>query len=109
MAQDSAESMTLVLPRALAADEIAWIEIQVGPIGGGQEISVTTASGETLGVVSPFGIRAGQDAGTYSLPVPGDAITDGRLAIKLAVNQFGKTRAPTAQEVRGVELKVAPR
>jgi hypothetical protein len=68
LAQDSAESMTLVLPRALAADEIAWIEIQVGPIGGGQEISVTTASGEPLGVVSPFGIRAGQDAGTYSLP-----------------------------------------
>jgi hypothetical protein len=41
--------------------------------------------------------------------VPGDAITDGRLSIKLAVNQFGKTRAPTTQEVRGVELKVAPR
>jgi hypothetical protein len=109
LAQDSAESMTLVLPRALAADEIAWIEIQIGPIGGGQEINVTTASGEPLGVVSPFGIRAGQDAGTYSLPVPGNAIKDGRLSIKLAVSQFGTTRAPTAQEVRGIELKVAPR
>jgi hypothetical protein len=34
---------------------------------------------------------------------------DGRLSIKLAVSEFGKTRTPTAQEVRVVELKVAPR
>jgi len=52
--------------------------------------------------------RAAAKYTRYSATSP-EAIMDGRLSIKLAVSQFGKTRAPTAQEVRGVELKVAPR
>src|SRR6266850_1301481 len=75
----SADEMTLVLSHPLRAGEIAWIEVQVGPIGRGQEIDVTTAAGQELGVISPFGVRRGQDAGTYTLPVPGDAIRDGRF------------------------------
>ena len=52
--------------------------------------------------------RAAAKYTRYSATSP-EAIMDGRLSIKLAVSQFGKTRAPTAQEVRVVELKVAPR
>jgi hypothetical protein len=108
LAQDPVETMTLVLPHAPGTDDTVWIEVQVGAIGRGQEISVTTATGEPLGVISPFGVRAAQDAGTYLLPVPSEAIKDGRLSVKLAISQFGKSRAPTSQEVRGVELKLAP-
>jgi hypothetical protein len=109
MAQDAARSVTLELPRALAASEIAFIEVQVGPIGRGRTIEVTTAAGEPLGVVSPFGVRPGQDAGTYPLPVPKEAIRDGRLSIRLTISQpGGSSRAPTADEVRGVKLGVGP-
>jgi hypothetical protein len=109
LAQDAARSMTLQLPRALAASETAYIEVQVGPIGRGHTIEVTTASGEPLGVVSPFGVRTGQDAGTYPLPVPKEAIRDGRLSIRLTISQpGGQSRAPTADEVRGVKLGVGP-
>jgi hypothetical protein len=109
MAQDAARSMTLELPRALAASETAYIEVQVGPIGRGRTIEVTTAAGEPLGVVSPFGVRAGQDAGTYPLPVPQEAIRDGRLSIRLTISQpGGASRAPTVDEVRGVKLGVGP-
>jgi hypothetical protein len=98
---------TLVLPHPLRAGETAWIEVQVGPIGH-QEIDVTTASGQELGVISPFGVRVGQDAGTYTLPLPGDAIRDGRVSVRLTITQFGAPpRAPTAQEVRSVKLTVA--
>ena len=101
--------MTLELPRPLAAGETAFIEVQVGPIGRGRTIEVTTASGQPLGVVSPFGVRAGQDAGTYPLPVPQDAIRDGRLSIRLTISQpGGAPRAPTADEVRSVKLGVGP-
>jgi hypothetical protein len=107
LAQDAARSMTLELPRPLAAGETAFIEVQVGPIGRGRTIEVTTASGQPLGVVSPFGVRTGQDAGTYPLPVPNDAIRDGRLSIRLTISQpGGSSRAPTADEVRSVKLGV---
>ena len=117
MAQDAnvpaAQEMTLALPHPLGAGEAAWIEVQVGPISRGRQITITTASGQPLGTISPFGTRAGQDAGTYTLPVPPEAIRDGRLAIRLAITRGGgPLRAPTAQEVRGVKVGVgggAPR
>jgi hypothetical protein len=107
LAQDAARSMTLELPRPLAAGETAFVEVQVGPIGRGRTIEVTTASGQPLGTVSPFGVRTGQDAGTYPLPVPQDAIRDGRLSIRLTISQpGGAPRAPTTDEVRSVKLGV---
>jgi hypothetical protein len=109
MAQDAARSMTLELSRPLAAGETAFIEVQLGPIGRGRTIEVTTAAGQPLGTVSPFGVRTGQDAGTYPVPVPKDAIRDGRLSIRLTISQpGGSARAPTADEVRSVKLGVGP-
>jgi hypothetical protein len=70
-------------------------------------INVTTPSGQPLGTISPFGVRRGQDAGTYTLPVPPDAIRDARVSARLTISQPGAPpRAPTAQEVRGVKLNV---
>jgi hypothetical protein len=108
-AQDvTARDMTLVLPRALRAGEIASIEVRVGTIGRGQEIDVTTASGRELGVISPLGVRAGQDGGTYTLPVPQDAIREGRVFVRLTITRSGAPpRAPTAQEVPSVKLTVS--
>jgi hypothetical protein len=102
------DEMTLALPHPLRAGESAWIEVQVGPIGRGREIDVTTAAGQELGVISPIGVRTGQNAGTYTLPVPGDTIRDGRVSVRLTITQSGEPpRAPTTQEVRSVRLSVA--
>jgi hypothetical protein len=102
-----AQDITLVLPHPLRAGETAWIEVQVGPISRGRVINVTTSSGQPLGTISPFGVRMGQDAGTYALPVPADAIRDGRVSARLTISQSGAPpRAPTAQEVRSVKLTV---
>ncbi|HQT78863.1 MAG TPA: hypothetical protein PLD10_17560 [Rhodopila sp.] len=101
----AADEMTLTLPHPLRAGEMAWIQVQVGTIARGQEIDVTTAAGEELGVISPFGVRAGHAAGTYTLPVPAGTIRDGRVAIRLRITQFGAPpRPPTPQEVRGIRL-----
>jgi hypothetical protein len=82
--------------------------VQVGAIRRGQEIDVTIASGQELGVISPFGVRSGQDAGTYTLPVPAGAIRNGRLSVRLSIIQSGApTHTPTAEEVRSVKL-IAP-
>ncbi len=100
---------TLVLPHPLAPGEAAWIEVRVGAVARGREIDVTTASGQELGVISPFGSRPGQDAGTYTLPVPPNAIRDGAVAVRLRITRPGAPpRPPTAEEVRGVTLIIAP-
>jgi hypothetical protein len=100
----AADDLTLVLPHPLRQGEMAWIEVQVGPIGR-REINVATAGGRQLGTISPFGVRFGQDAGTYTVPVPPDAIHDGRVTVRLTISQPGaQPRAPTATEVHDVKL-----
>lgn len=103
----SAQDLTLVLPHPLRTGETAWLQVQLGPIGRGQEVDVTTAAGQELGAISPFGVRVGQDAGTYTLPLPTDAIRDGRVSVRLSLTGTGAApRTPTAQEVLGVKLIV---
>ena len=107
-AQRAEREIVLNLPRPLGAGETAFIEIEVGAVGRGR-IEVTTDTGRALGVVSPFGVRAGQNAGTYTLPVPATAIRDGRVAVRLTMQARRNDRPPTAQEVRGVKLTIAGR
>src|SRR4029077_6389203 len=85
---ESPGDMTLVLPHPLQSGETAWVQVRVGQIGRGQEIEVTTTSGRELGVISAFGLPAGQDAGPYPLPLPADAIQDGRVSLRLTITQF---------------------
>ena len=104
-AQRADGEIVLNLPRPIGAGETAFLEIQVGAIGRAQ-IEVTADTGQQLGTVSPFGARTGQDAGTFTLPIPASAIRDGRIAVRLAVRQGDARRPPTAQEVRGVKLSI---
>jgi hypothetical protein len=98
----------LILPRALERGEILLVEVQLGTLPRGKEIEITTASGRELGVISPHGIRTGNAAGTYTLPIPPDVFTKGRAVIRLSINQPDRTRrAPTADEVKSVRVKIA--
>ncbi|MGJ5131853.1 hypothetical protein [Bradyrhizobium sp. HKCCYLR1023] len=109
LAAEPFRAVDLVVPRPLDASEAPVVEISLGALGRGQEVTVTTASGMPLGTISPFGLRTGAEAGTYALPVPKEAIKSGRLSIRLSISQPGGSRAPTPQEVRGITLKLAPR
>jgi hypothetical protein len=103
----SAHDTTLALPHPLHAGDVAWIEVHVGPIRRGQEIDVSTTSGRELGVISPFGVRYGQDAGTYTLPLPKDVIHNGRVSIRLTITDFGAPpRDVTTHEVHSVKLTI---
>jgi hypothetical protein len=101
----TAQELTLALPHPLRDGETAGIEVHLGPIARGRFVTVTTASGEPLGTISPFGTRVGEDAGTYTLPVPADAIRNGRVAIRLSISRAGSPpRPPTEQELPSVRL-----
>ena len=87
----------------------AWLQGQVGPLARGQQIVVTTADGRILGAISPYGVPSGAAAGTYTLPLPPDALQGDRIAVRLSLSQFGgPARSPTAQEVPRLTIRVDP-
>jgi hypothetical protein len=103
---DHAREMTLVLPHALRKGETAWLLVKVGAIGHDQ-IQIVTQAGQPLGTIFPFGIRSGKPGGVYTVPVPAEALSDGRLALRLSIMQPGRApRAPTAKEVQSLRLLI---
>jgi hypothetical protein len=112
IAYADARVVTLTLPHSLHAGEKAWIEVKVGAIARGNEIDIETEAGRFLGTISPFGIRSGNQAGTYTVPLPADAIADDHVSLRLSVTgDGGSPRPPTKDEVVSVRLKIttAPR
>ncbi len=101
-----ARKMTLAPPHALGEGETAWLLVKVGAIDHNQ-IRLTTQDGRPLGAISPFGVRSGHAAGTYTVPVPAEDFHDGRLALRLSViDSSGARRAPTSEEVSSVRLVI---
>ena len=101
--------LDLTLPRELKAGETVFVELQLGLLSRGHELEVTTVAGRQLGVISPFGVRTGQQAGTFTLPVPPDVFVNGHVRLRLLLNQhLEKHRTPSAAQVKSVRVKIAP-
>jgi hypothetical protein len=94
----------LVLPRSLSENESVVVEVKLGVLPRGAEILVETTSGRMLGVISPYGIRPGNEAGTYTVPVPRDAISNERISLRITLSHNHSKRTPTTQELRTVQL-----
>jgi hypothetical protein len=107
--QPTYRTVTLVLPHTLRGDETASLLVTVGVISHGDEIKITTTSGRRLGVISPYGIPTGNEAGTYVLPLPAEAISGRRVSLRLSVISNGRQRAPTNKEVKNVRVEIVTR
>ena len=101
--------VNLALPRSLTANEGVSVELKLGVLARGAEIVVETASGKLVGVVSPYGIRAGEEAGTYTVPLPPEAISNNRVSLRLILKQGGEKRTPTTKQIKDVRLQITPR
>jgi hypothetical protein len=104
--QPAGRAVTLHLPRALRAGESATLEVTLGVVPRSAQIEVTTRTGRHLGTISPYGIRAGAAAGTYTVPIPADAITGRRVCVVLTLHANGKSRAPAKNEVKKVSVGI---
>ena len=99
--------VNLVLPRSLNEGEGIAVELKLGVLERGDEIQVETTSGKLLGVISPYGIRSGNEAGTYTVPVPTKEISNNRVSLRLTLNKHSRgKRAPTTQELRSLKLTI---
>jgi hypothetical protein len=99
--------VNLVLPRNLNEGEGVAVELKLGVLERGDEVRVETMSGKLLGVISPYGIRSGNEAGTYTIPVPAEAISNNRVSLRVILDRHSRgKRTPTAQQVRSVKLTI---
>lgn len=98
---------TLVLPHPLRQGEAVVLAVTVGRISRGQTVEIATADGRPIGTAAPFGPQRGQAAGTFTVPVPGDAVRNGRLALRLRLTAHdAPPRPPTAEEVPELRLSI---
>ena len=98
----------LAVPRAPAAQEAVWLNVRVGVLPRGLRILVLSDDGKLLGAISPFAIVPGKEAGTYTIPLPDDAVQQGHVTVRLVVEERGVTRPPTGSEVEDVGLVYVP-
>jgi hypothetical protein len=97
----------IALPRMPAAGQRVLLEVALGAIGSGSEVVLRTPDGLLIGTVSPHGIRPGNAAGTYVVPVPPKALRrmrqDGRLRLRIRIERAGAAARPVrADEVRSL-------
>ena len=100
-------AITLSLPHPPAHGETVWLKVDVGAIGHGQ-VRVTTERGRELGTISTYGLKAGRVAGTYTLPVPADALSGDRIRVVFTMIEGNKERPATQAEVTGVSVGIRP-
>ena len=101
----------IALPRLPKPGERVYLEVDLGIIGSGQDVVVRTLDGRLVGTLSPHGIRPGNAAGTYVLPVPADMtapwIDDGHLQLRFVIERAGAApRTATHEEVLAVRAVV---
>lgn len=93
----------LILPRAAAEHEAVWLQIQAGVLARGASIRVSSSEGEPLGSVSPYGLSRGANSSTYLVPLPKTAVVNGRVQLRLTVEEPGKPgRVPRGNEIETV-------
>lgn len=95
----------LALPHPPRPGERVYLEVRLGAFAPGQELELSDASGRALGTVSPHGPHGERGSGTFVLPVPAEAMRDGRLRVRLSVTRSGApAREPEADEVQSLKL-----
>ena len=95
------------MPRVPPWQEAVFLELKLGSLARGLRVEVSTPSGRSLGAVSPFGARAGADSGTYTIPVPPDAVSGDHISLIIRINDRGRKRSPVGKEIQSVEVKVS--
>ncbi|MDC7789871.1 hypothetical protein PQJ75_14095 [Rhodoplanes sp. TEM] len=90
----------LVLPRPASPGEEVWLQVKTGALPRGAAVEVATEDGTPVGSVSPFGAAAVRHGASYTIPLPAGAVRDGRLTLRVEIEQPGAAaRAPQAGEV----------
>jgi hypothetical protein len=102
-------TIELKLAHPPASGEETWLRVQVGTLPRGALVRVSTADGQVLESVQPFGAKAAQSGGLYTVPLPKGTVVSRRARLRVEViDSAGAAHAPSAAEVERVELINVP-
>ena len=102
-------SRTVTLTPSGAPSRIAFLVVTLGALPSGGEVEITGVDGKLLGSLSPFALRAGTEAGTYTVPLPAAAVHNGQVTVHLSLRSGDTARAPTTDEVKSVRAEWGPK
>lgn len=103
VAQDY-QAIELVVPQAPAAS-VAFQLVIAARLQRGTRLRVTTDTGVTLGVITPFGQELAGRVARSVVPVSPSSVTDGRIRLRLQIIEPGNLpRMPRGDEVQLVEI-----
>ena len=96
----------LQAPHRPGPGEAVSLQVMTGPLPKGARLEVLSGDGAVLGAVFPFVAPQGS---IDTLPIPTEALADGRLRLKLQVVEPGAPpRPPRPGEVERLELLLVP-
>jgi hypothetical protein len=101
-------TMTLTLPRAAATGEAVHLHLVAGVLPRGARVVVRLPNGQIAGTATRYGGRTDQPAGEYIIPLPPEAIRNGKVTLRVEVEEDGTAREPKSGEVRKLELVYVP-
>ena len=105
---EARHAVTLTLSGA-PDGRVAFLVVTLGALPSGGEVEITGTDGKMLGSLSPYALRTGASAGTYTVPLPSDAVHNGQVTVQLSLRSGDTARAPTADEVKAVRAEWGPK
>src|SRR5205823_6193340 len=94
--QENYKAVTFTLMRLPGDNERLEARITILSLDREDSVTVRTSQGQLAGSVVPFGPRRADKAVTFAVPIPKDAVLDGKVTLHLSIKSHdGKSmRAP---------------
>jgi hypothetical protein len=104
---DQKGHLTLAIARQPTPNELAVLEVKIGPVGRDTRIVVRSMDKKVLGVIAPYGKLPNSRPSVFSVPVPKKLLTDKNVSLLLEVTEKGSktARPPLQAEIEDVKLQ----
>ncbi len=104
---DQKGELTLPIVPEPASNEMAVLEVKIGPIPRDARIVVRSMDKKVLGVIAPYGKLPNARPSVFSVPVPKKLLNDKHVTLFLEVTEKGSktARPPKQSEIEDVKLR----
>ena len=108
-AAEASQTIELAAPGLPARGRALELQVTTGALSRDATLVILTEQGEVLGTVAPYGPSMRRGPTISTVPIPGSAILEGRLRLRLQILEpDAPPRPPRPDEVERVNLVLVP-